>query len=249
MGEGAISALDLVAVHALTGTSEVQRDTLVQSAEVLVCPAGVALPDFALAVVLEGEVTGTAGADGPLIARRSQGAISLRGTLDAPTLAHFTVSADDTTLALWSEAALAWALRAGAAAAEELRLDGDRWLAWSVIMRSSLASKLPEDVRLRMVERLTPRALAPRAELVAEGQPVGGLLLVGYGTVVLDRPASPLYSAGDFVFADAALSAGRASATARAGGQGAIVLTADRRTTQELYATEPLLLELLAASF
>ena len=40
---------------------------------------------------------------------------------------------------------------------------------------------------------------------------------------------------------------GRAPATAKAGESGALVLHADRSTTQELLVTQPLLLELLSA--
>jgi hypothetical protein len=43
-----------------------------------------------------------------------------------------------------------------------------------------------------------------------------------------------------------ALSAGPSPVTARAAAGGALVFAADRKTTQELFATEPLLIELLA---
>jgi hypothetical protein len=95
--------------------------------------------------------------------------------------------------------------------------------------------------------RLTARTLQPGAELVLAGQPVPGLLLVGVGTIVVDEPIPKVIASGRFVFAGATLSAARASSTARSGDLGAVVLCADRLTTQELVATEPLLLELLAA--
>jgi signal-transduction protein with cAMP-binding, CBS, and nucleotidyltransferase domain len=111
-----------------------------------------------------------------------------------------------------------------------------------------MASQLHEDVRHRLAERLTVRVLRPGAELVAAGQPVSGMLLVGYGSVSLDLEGAQPIRSGEFVFPEATMSAGRATVSASAGERGAVMLVADRRTTQELYATEPLLLELLAAS-
>jgi hypothetical protein len=83
---------------------------------------------------------------------------------------------------------------------------------------------------------------------VTEGVSVPGLFLVGAGTVTLvsdDAPPTQV-GAGQFVLAAEALSAGASPATVRAAQGGALVLTGDRKTTQELFATEPLLLEIFA---
>jgi CRP-like cAMP-binding protein len=118
--------------------------------------------------------------------------------------------------------------------------------AWAQVAASPMATRLHEEVRLRLGSRLTARVLLPGAELVRAGEQVPGLLLVGAGKITIDEPLAAVVGPGRFVFAGATLTAARASATARAGDGGAVVLCADRRTTQELCVTEPLLLEVLA---
>ena len=82
---------------------------------------------------------------------------------------------------------------------------------------------------------------------MATGNPIPGIFLVGAGTIEVGPEPATVLRPGEFVFPEATLTAARARMTARAGLGGAVVLCADRRTTQELCATEPLLLELLAA--
>ncbi len=246
MGPEALSPLDLEGIATLAAATPDERERLVAKARVILCADGVELPECGLALVLEGEVTATLDENGSVIVRVGPGGLMCRrGTLDLATGVHLEVTAADSTIALWSEAALS------ASVAEEaldaLRAQGDRLLAWTCLARSALAARLHDDVRLRLFERFTPRALAPGAELLAGGQPVPGILLVGDGSVTIDG-VQQIVGTGEFVFPEATLSAARAPATARAGGQGAVVLASDRKTTQELWATEPLLLELVAGS-
>jgi CRP-like cAMP-binding protein len=250
MGEGAVSAMDLAGIGALAGTSEAQREQLVHDAVVLLCSADVDLPGFALAVILEGEVCATAGPHEATLERFGPGSIiRATDTLGEPVSARFRVTADDTTLALWNDAKLssALALVPDAAIDDALRATADRVQAWASVASSSMGGQLHEEVRLRLVERLSVRALKAGAELFVAGDAVLGMFLVGSGSISVDGALATVIGPGEFVFAGATLSNGRASATARAGDSGALVLFSDRRTTQELYATEPLLLELLAA--
>ena len=249
LGEGALSAMDLAGIAALSRMSDEQRESLVKAARVILCAASVEVPEFGFALVLDGEVSVAAEPGGPVIARVAAGAIlRARSTLDVAVGGCFMVTTDDTTLALWTEASLASALESDPSIDQDLRASADRWLAWVSVARSPMASQLHEDVRHRLAERLTVRVLRPGAELVAAGQPVSGMLLVGYGSVSLDLEGAQPIRSGEFVFPEATMSAGRATVSASAGERGAVMLVADRRTTQELYATEPLLLELLAAS-
>jgi len=160
--------------------------------------------------------------------------------------AHFVASADDTTVALWTEAALGRGVLEPAAVDAALRAQGDLLIAWTRLATTAFGARLHEDLRVRLFPRFTAKALWPGAELVALGDPVVGILLVADGAVEIDGNGSAL-EPGSFVFPEATLLAGRAPATARAAAGGAVVLAADRRTTQELWATEPLLLELLSA--
>jgi len=246
MGEGALSAMDLAGVAALAGLGEEARERLVRDATVILCTSDVLLPDFAFALILEGEVSARS-EGGHLIARFGHGAIvRTRGTLAVPFPAAFTATLDGTTMALWSESSLARALETTPAVDGALRSAGDGLQAWTYVAASPMGARLHEDVRLRLVTRLTARALRPGAELVRAGDAVPGLLLVGVGKITIDEPVAHVLGPGKFVFAGETLSAARASATARAGDDGAVILCADRGTTQELCVTEPLLLELLA---
>jgi hypothetical protein len=247
MGEGALSAMDLAGVAALAGLTDAVRDRVVSTAVVILCMADVVVPDFALALVLDGEVTARVD-DGAIVAQLGPGATwRARGTIDTSVVASFAVTADDTTLAIWSEASLARALADAPTVDAALRAEGDRMQAWAQVAASPMAVRLHEEVRLRLGSRLTARVLRPGAELIRTGEQVPGLFLVGAGKITIDEPLAAVVGPGRFVFAGATLSAARASATARAGDGGAVVLCADRRTTQELCVTEPLLLEVLAA--
>ncbi len=249
LGKDALSPLDLVSVTPLAGSSEGQRTRLVQAARVVLCASGAALPEFGLALVLEGEVLATSERDGETVARTRQGAVvRTRGTLDVAATVRFSAGVDDTTVALWTEADLATALAGGPPIDTRLRAAGDRLQAWAGVTASKLSSRLYPDVRLRLVDRLDARALRSGAELLRAGDAVSGLFLVGLGTIAVGPPLNVEVGPGSFVFPEATLSAAKAKATARAGRDGAVVLLADRRTSQELWATEPLLLELLSGS-
>ncbi len=250
LGPDALSVIDLAGVEALADTSEDRRLHLVTAATVVVCASGIDVPSFGFALVLEGEVTANVEQGGTIVGRFGQGsAIRACADPDDAIGVRFLATVDDTTVALWSEAVLAQALSDAPSVDARLRADGERLRAWARVAASPLASRLHEDVRLRVVSQLRARVLAPAAELVLTGEAVPGILLVGGGTITIDKAGGNVIRPGEFVFPEATLTAARAGATARAGSEGAIVLCADRHATQELCATEPLLIELLAANW
>jgi signal-transduction protein with cAMP-binding, CBS, and nucleotidyltransferase domain len=131
---------------------------------------------------------------------------------------------------------------------DDLRTSADRVQALAGATLGALGQRLSVELRTSIVERLTIRTFAEHEAIVTEGVSVPGLLLVGAGTVTLvsdDAPPTQV-GAGQFVLAAEALSAGASPATVRAAQGGALVLIGDRKTTQELFATEPLLLEIFA---
>ncbi len=240
--------MNLAGAQALAGSSEEQREQLRRDRDRRPRASEVLVPSFGFALVLEGEVTANVAHDDAVVCRFGEGAvIRVIAAAGNTTGVRFLATMDDTTVALWSEAALERALLGAPAIEARLRADGDRLRAWARVTASPLAARLHEDVRLRIAGRLTARVLAPAAELVLAGEAVPGVLLVGGGTITVDGARPTVLQPGEFVFPDATLTAARASATARAGQDGAIVLCADRHTTQELCATEPFLIELLAA--
>ena len=64
--------------------------------------------------------------------------------------------------------------------------------------------------------------------------------------LVLNGVATADVTAGQFILPAEAMSAGPSPASVRASAGGALLLMADRKMSQELFATEPLLLELFA---
>jgi hypothetical protein len=247
MGPDALSAMDLANLDALANVSEDQREALARSASVILCASGVFVPPFALALVLEGQVT-VATADGSrVIARLGPGVlIHTRGTLETTLTLLVAVTTNDTTLALWNEDTLDDALAKSPWVDEDLCAEGDRLQAWAQVADSPLAARLHDDVRLRLFTKLTARTLVAGDDLIAEGEPVPGIFLVGAGSIKTEGADGREMTSGEFVFPEAAMTAARAKARARAGASGAVVLVANRKTTQELCSTEPLLLEILA---
>ena len=125
---------------------------------------------------------------------------------------------------------------------------GDRLLAWAAVAQG------PNGLAPLRGRATTPRG-APAGAHARARRRAGRQGTAGTGPPARrerdDRPrgvAARISGPGEFVFPQATLSAARATTTARAGNRGAIVLAADRHTTQELWATEPLLLELLATA-
>ena len=131
---------------------------------------------------------------------------------------------------------------------EELRATGDRIQALAGASLGALGERLSPDLRATIVDKMSIRTFAEHETIVTEGLPVPGILLVGLGTVdlVANQVVTTQVKPGEFVLPAEALSAGPSPASARAGSGGALVFAADRKTTQELFATEPLLLELFA---
>ncbi len=84
--------------------------------------------------------------------------------------------------------------------------------------------------------------------MVEQGETVPGLHVVGAGRIELIRDGETVdeLGPGDFVFAAEVMSAGAATATARAGKGGALVLFASRSAAHELLVSVPPLLEILA---
>jgi len=247
MGSDALSPMDLANLEALANVSDDQREGLARAASVILCAAGVVVPSFAMALVLEGEVTISNASGTRMIARQKEGTlIHARGTLEDTVGLRVTVASDDTTLAVWSAETLTEVLSTSPWVEEDLCAEGDRLQAWAQVADSALAARLHEDVRLRLFSKLKVKTLSAGDDLIAEGEPVPGIFLVGAGAItVASAPPTDLRS-GEFVFPEATLGAARASSSARAGTAGAVVLTGDRKTTQELCSTEPLLLEILA---
>jgi CRP-like cAMP-binding protein len=111
-----------------------------------------------------------------------------------------------------------------------------------------LGERLDETLRGIALEHLAVRALGPGEAIVHEGQPVPGVAVVGVGTVVLESAGTRRgeVGAGGIVLADEVLGGAPASASAKAGPDGAVVLFGERKQVHELLVSCPPLLEIFA---
>jgi CRP-like cAMP-binding protein len=80
--------------------------------------------------------------------------------------------------------------------------------------------------------------------IVVEAGAHPGIILVGAGEVVAEDGS--VFTSGDFVFPELVLGGGKAVYNVRAAEGGAVVLAGDRSVVQELLATSPTLIEILA---
>jgi hypothetical protein len=148
-------------------------------------------------------------------------------------------------IASWDRAQLETALKACPWVLEDLQRLGDRLSALAGAAMGALGD-LDEGSRLAAFERLTLRVLAPSEVLVAAGGELGGLNVVGAGAIVVAKPDGAVeYSVGDVVLPETALEGGTTAGEVRAGPGGALLLSASRMVTVELFSILPSLIELL----
>jgi hypothetical protein len=171
-----------------------------------------------------------------------------RGTLDGAIPLELVCASESCIAATWDEQAVESAFAACPWVEEDLRASGDRVQAMAGTTLGTLGLKLSPELRTSIVDRLTMRVLAEHEFIVTEGVPVPGILLVGAGSVelVLNDVVTTQVTPGQFILPAEALSAGPSTTSARAAAGGALLFVADRKLSSELFATEPLLLELFA---
>ncbi len=243
-----LDPLDLSQIEAFSDLPDDAREALARAARVRRCAKGEALGDFALAFVVTGDVDVSA-SDVRVVATTigAGGVLRARGSLDEPIPLRL-VCASNAVVATWDGEAMQVGLGPCPWVEDDLRAAGDRVQALAGATFGSLGQRLSVELRTSIVDRLAIRIFAEHEAVVTEGVSVPGLLLVGAGKVKLvsdDAPPTEV-GAGQFVLAAEAMSAGASPATVRAAHGGALVLIGDRKTTQELFATEPLLLEIFA---
>jgi hypothetical protein len=155
------------------------------------------------------------------------------------------VATSPATIASWDRLQLESALKSCPWVLEDLQRLGDRLSALAGATMGALGD-LDEGSRLAAFERLTLRVLAPSEVLVAAGGELGGLNVVGAGAIVVAKPDSSIeFSVGDVVLPETVLEGGTTAGEVRAGPGGALLLTASRMVTVELFSILPSLIELL----
>lgn len=162
---------------------------------------------------------------------------------DAPALKLTALR--ETRIASWSRERVAELLGACPWVLEELERRGDR-LAALAGATMGLLGDLDDSSRDAVFERLQVRVLAPGERWLAQGEDIAGLAVLGVGSLrVAHDGGDETLAPGELVLPVLALEGGSVPGHVVAGERGALVLTASKSSTVELFSTVPSLLELL----
>lgn len=239
------ATLDLEGVEAFADLPDDERIAFAQKANVVELTEGAEVPFAALAYIVSGTVEACASvADAPAMTLKAGEVLRNRGTIDATISLRLIASSESAKVACWPSDEVESAFRACSWVEDDLRERANRILAMCGVGVGVLGERLDADLRQQVVDRMEIKVFESGETIVEKGERVPGLLLVGFGDVDIDGEGSA--SCGDFLYQEAALGAGSASTATRAGKGGAVLLTASRSVTQELLATCPPLVEILA---
>lgn len=237
--------LDLEGVEAFADLPDDERASFAKKANIVALAQGAEVPFSALAYIVSGEVEACASvADAPAMTLKAGEVLRNRGTIDATISLRLIAASEAAKVACWAADDVEAAFRACSWVEDDLREQANRILAMCGVGVGVLGERLDAELRQQVASRMEIKVFESGETIVEKGKPVPGLLLVGFGDVELDDGASA--SCGDFLYQEAALGAGAASVGSRAGKSGAVLLTATRSVTQELLATCPPLVEILA---
>lgn len=237
--------LDLDGVEAFADLPDDERIAFARKAQIVELVEGAEVPFSALAYIVSGDVEACASvADAPAMTLKAGEVLRNRGTIDATIALRLIASSESAKVACWPADEVEAAFRACSWVEDDLRERANRILAMCGVGVGVLGERLDAELRQQVVDRMEIKVFESGETIVEKGKPVPGLLLVGFGDVELDGGATA--SCGDFLYQEAALGAGAAGVASRAGKSGVVLLTATRSVTQELLATCPPLVEILA---
>lgn len=242
--------LDLSEIEALADLPDDSREAFGQAATVKHLLTGEDLRDFALALVVAGEVdVEMTTVDAPAVRFGEGCAIRCRGTTEHQVPIRLVCASSDAIVAVWDAAHVDEAFATCPWVEDELRQSADKVLAWVGITVGPLGERLDPGLRGQITSRLSVRSLDEGEVIVKRGEAIPGLIVVGVGELEIvsaTGQAEQVIGPGHFVFPSEVLGAGKAPADVRAGAGGTLVLFGARGIAQELMVTCPPLLEVFA---
>lgn len=241
--ERSVAGLPLDRIDAFADLpGELQR-TLAKSAELLELNEGEEAQGFGLLLVTGGVVDVCANIADIAAAMAVQGSLVSSFTSVTETVAIRAVAPGRARVALFSRESTEDALKSCPWVLDELVRMGDRFAALVGATMGPLGD-LDDESRRQTLDRFRVRGLRAGELLAAKGSDNQGLIVVGAGSIVLPETNGVL-SSGDLLFPDTVLDGSPTPHDVRAGDGGALILSASRSTTVELFSTFPMLLELL----
>jgi hypothetical protein len=252
--EASIGGISLSQVPGLQDLPEDAQHALVASVRLETLMIDEEVTNFGIALVIEGWVTIMPTIADSACAHAQKGEVVFTaGTLPDSIGLRVVSGQDDTLVAVWDSEALEQATQDCPWVADELRVVADRYQALAGVTMGAMGDRLDDSLRALVTDRCQVKTLLPYEVLVERGHTLPGLHIVGGGRIEIivetedgTGEVADELGPGDFLFAPQVLGGSPASATARAGAGGALVLFADRMTTHELLVSVPPMLELLA---
>jgi len=206
---------------------------------------------FGAALVLNGEVSIMPAIEDIAGALAKSGdVVFTQGSLQQGIALRVVAKTADTEVAVWPREQLEQQLRDCPWVADEFRRIADRYQALCGIVLGPLGERLDDSLRDMVTSRLQAVALKPGEMIVAQGQAIPGLHLLGAGEIeVLDETGAVQHTLGlgEFLFGSEEMSANPAPRSARAGSHGAVVLYGQRQLAHELLTSVPPLIEVLTS--
>jgi hypothetical protein len=242
-----IGGLPLERAESLSDLPPAVQAALLESAEIVELAAEEERADFGVLLVLSGEIAVCATVVDAPAARFGVGAlVPSRGSFENGVATRAVAFTGPARVARWEHEIIRETLRSCPWVVDELDERGDRIQARVGATLGPLGD-LDDATRTSTLDGLTVRAFVPGERVVARGAPGTGVMIVGGGSVeVVGDAARETLGCGDPLFATEALSGSPAPGEAHAGAGGALVLMADRRGTQALVTSLPMLLEMLS---
>ncbi|OQX67226.1 MAG: hypothetical protein B6A08_16380 [Sorangiineae bacterium NIC37A_2] len=247
------TTIDGIHLLEVPGLGEFSKDALTMlltTARKVKLSPGEEVNSFAAALVTRGTVhLMPTIADASCAAVRKGGVIFTQGSLEAGIDLRVVGFDLGTRVVVFDREPFNQALAMCPWVAEELSAAADNYQALAGAVMGPLGESFDEMFRSMVLDKLAVKHVRSGETIVQAGKPLDGIYVVGAGSLIAElangetRELGP----GDFVFADTLLSASPAPGTVRAR-ENSLVLYAGRMVAQELFATCPPFIELLASA-
>lgn len=240
----AAGAIDFAQCADFAGLPDEARASLSALVSIATLARGEEQTAGALSLVLSGEVTVSASVvDAVALTVRSGELLCTQGTLDAHLGIRIIAASDTVFVASWTEEAMMAAFASSPSFEQGLRRKGNRTQAICGATIGPLGERLDASLLDNVTTRLDAIPYIANSVVVEAGAHPG-IILVGAGEVKADD--GTVFTSGDFIFPELVLGGGKSTQSVRAAEGGATVLVGDRSVVQELLATSPTLIEILA---
>lgn len=245
-----LEGIALVEVRGLQDLPDEAQRRLANSARVIELGIDEEIGDFGAALVLVGTVyIMPTLADAACASASAADVVFASGSLTPGVPIRVVGAEAGTRVAVFSRVDLRREMEQCPWVEEDLRQVADHYQALAGAGMGAMGERLDDALRGMITSSCEVHHFGPGEVVVELGQPVEALHIVGAGALefvdadgLVESAAQP----GDFVFAAQILRSGPAPKTARAGAEGALLLSCERKTAHELMLTVPPLLEILA---